>query len=342
MTEFVLFGGKGGVGKTTCAAATALQLAKDGNLTLIVSTDPAHSLSDSFEVEIGSKEKKLFENLWGIEINPKKEMEKFKEKLSESGLGSQQPETPGFPGMSEETLGDASNGLPGGMFNDLPGGMPGLNPQEMLGGMDMGSMPGMDEMAAFDLFLKYIDSSEYDYVVFDTAPTGHTLKFLSLPEIMDSWVGKMIKVKMQLSNAMSMFKKILPFTEQEEDLPGKQAADNLEQMKARIEKGRGALSNPKKTTFVLVMIPQEMAISETERALKQLNEYNISVEKIIVNQIQPKNGSCDFCKERRKLQEEKLKKIRKIFKKQSLNEIELFKEEIKGKKLLQKFSEKLK
>ncbi len=326
MTEFILFGGKGGVGKTTAAAATALKLANDGNLTLIVSTDPAHSLSDSFEKKIGPEEKKIFENLWAIEINPEKEMEKFKEKLESPKIETEDtPDAPEFPGMPEM------------------GGMPGLNPEQLMGGMsDIGSMPGMDEMAAFDLFLKFLDTSEYDYVVFDTAPTGHTLKFLSLPEIMDSWVGKMLKVKMQLSNAMNMFKKILPFSETEEKDPKKEALDNLEKMKKRIEKGREALSDPKQTTFVLVTIPQEMAVSETERALEKLNEYKIPVEKIIINQIQPKNKDCSFCKERRKIQEKRLKELKEKFKNQVLIEVELFKKEIKGKKMLQKFSEKLK
>ncbi|MFO7872158.1 MAG: TRC40/GET3/ArsA family transport-energizing ATPase [Candidatus Undinarchaeales archaeon] len=326
MTEFILFGGKGGVGKTTTAAATALKLANDGNLTLIVSTDPAHSLSDSFEKKIGAEEKKLFENLWAIEINPEKEMEKFKEKLEAPKIETEEtPDSPEFPGMP------------------MRGGMPGLNPEQMMGGMaDLGSMPGMDEMAAFDLFLKFLDTSEYDYVVFDTAPTGHTLKFLSLPELMDSWVGKMLKVKMQLSNAMDMFKKVLPFTEKNEKDGKKQALGNLEKMKKRIEKGKKALSDPKQTTFVLVTIPQEMAVSETERALEQLNEYKIPVEKIIINQIQPKNKDCSFCKERRKIQEKRLKELKDKFKNQTLIQVELFKKEIKGKKMLQKFSEKLK
>ena len=309
MTQFILFGGKGGVGKTTCAAATALKLSEEGDKILIASTDPAHSLSDSFEKKIGSREKEIFPNLWAVEINPKEEMQKLKEKLADA------PEMPNMPGL------------------------PGMNPAEMLGGLsDMGSMPGMDEMAAFDIFLKYMDSEEYDYVIFDTAPTGHTLKFLSLPELMDSWVGKMIKFKLQVSNALNMFKQLLPFTEPKED----KSLENLEKMKARIEKGKLILTNPSKTNFVIVTIPQEMAISESVRAVKQLEEFGIPVKKIIVNQIQPEHKSCAFCTARRKLHKEKLNEIHKKFKKKQIVEVELSKDEIKGKKKLEEFARVLK
>ena len=307
MTHYILFGGKGGVGKTSCAAATALHYSKKGKKTLVVSTDPAHSLSDSFETKIGSKEKQISENLFAVEIDPKEAMEKVKEKIGE------QPEMPAGLGPI----------------------MPGMDMSGMMGGM--GDMPGMDEMAAFDKFLQYIDSDEYDYVIFDTAPTGHTLKFLSLPELMDSFVGKMLKLKLQLSNAMSMFKQLIPFS-------GEREKDNslgaLEEMKARIEKGKLVLTNPNKTEFVLVMIPQEMSVFESERARKTLEDYGIKISKIVVNQIQPSHKGCDFCTSRRDLHQKQLGYIHKNFKKAPIVEVPLSKDEVKGRKL-EEFSKQL-
>ena len=307
MTQYILFGGKGGVGKTTCAAATALKLANQGHKTLIVSTDPAHSLSDSFETTIGAKEKHIAENLSAVEINPKEAMAEMKEKFSQQEM----PEI-NLPGLD---LGDLTSGL-----------------------SDLGSMPGMDEMTAFDKFLQYIDNPEYEYVIFDTAPTGHTLKFLSLPELMGSWVGKMLKMRIQMSNAMNMFKNLIPFTQHE----GKdQSLDQLEAMKKRIEKGKLVLTNPELTELVLVLIPQEMSIAESERALESLDEFGIPVKKLIVNQIQPEKAGCSFCTERRKLHIQKLEEIHQRFKGKQVKEVELFDKEIKGEDKLKEFAERL-
>jgi len=311
MTHYLLFGGKGGVGKTTCAAATALRMAKNDYKTLIVSTDPAHSLSDSFEKKISSTETKISENLYAVEIDPAENVEKLKAELSQDHLT---PEENPLAGMGMD-------------MGDLTGGLG-----------DLGSMPGMDEMAAFNKFLQYVDNQDYDNVVFDTAPTGHTLKFLSLPEIMDSWVGKMLRLRIQMSSAMKMFKQILPFSD-----PGEKdkSMDHLEKMKAQIEKGREVLTNPNLTTFTLVTIPQEMAIAESERAVKQIENFGITIKKIIVNQTQPKQKDCKFCTMRRKLHDEKLASIKKKFKGKDIVEVPLEAHEVKGLKSLTKFAEKL-
>lgn len=196
-TNFIFVGGKGGVGKTTISAATALWMAKSGKKTLIISTDPAHSLSDSFGMKIGHVPTKIIENLYAVEIDPEKAVEEYKEKLK-----SQMDMT---QGMGLDLLEEE---------------------------MDLASMsPGIDEAAAFDQFIRYMTTNEYDVVIFDTAPTGHTLRLLSFPDIMDSWVGKMIKLRKQLQAMTKMFKKILPFTSDENDED--KALENLEKTKNR-------------------------------------------------------------------------------------------------------------
>jgi arsenite-transporting ATPase len=303
-TVFLLFSGKGGVGKTSLAAATAVRMAESGKKTLIVSTDPAHSLSDSFETNIGGEEKNIFRNLYAVEIDPQKAMGEYKEKIM--------PKVDGIGSLQGLDLGDTF---------DM-----------------MGMTPGIDEMAAMDKFLQYMQSTQYDVIIFDTAPTGHTLRFLSLPEVMDSWVGKMIMIRMRFSGMIGAVKKLLPFTEEERE---DRSLEHLQSMKSRIEEARKRLSDPERTKYNLVMIPEEMSILESERTLPVLHQYGIQVGSVIVNQIIPENPKCRFCTEKRHQQLQRLKDVRKRFKGLPVKQVELAKEEVKGIKMLEKIGKEL-
>jgi arsenite-transporting ATPase len=305
-TEFFLFGGKGGVGKTSIAAASALHFADSGKKTLIISTDPAHSLSDSFETKIGGEIKKLRKNLFAVEIDPKKAMNEYKERLA-----PQMEKMDFLKGLGMEDTFDFA-----------------------------GNTPGIDELAAFDKFLQYMQSKEYDVIVFDTAPTGHTLRFLSLPDVLDSWVGKMINLRLKFSGVINTFKKILPFGEPKEE-DQKLGTDQLEEMKSRIEEARKILSDSERTHFNLVTIPEAMSICESERSLSVLKEYRIPVETVIVNQLIPENKRCAFCKEKRRLQQERMKEIRTKFNGYSIQKIPLHKEEVKGFRMLERVGKEL-
>jgi len=304
--EYYFFAGKGGVGKTSVAAATALWFSRKGKKVLIISTDPAHSLSDSFEKRIGGELKKIDKNLYAVEIDPKKAMEDYKEKL-----------------------------------------MPKMEKMEFLKGLGLedtfdyvGMTPGIDEMAAFDKFLQYMDSREYDIIIFDTAPTGHTLRFLSLPDVLDSWVGKMIKIRMKFAGVANLVKKVLPFGK-----PGEESeslgTEHLEAMKKRIESAKEILSDPKKTHYNMIMIPEAMSIYESERSLEILKDYRIPVETVIVNQLIPENSRCDFCREKRRMQQERLGDIKKRFNKFRILNLQMFRHEIKGFKSLEKTGKEL-
>ena len=245
-TTFIFVGGKGGVGKTSISSATALWLANQGKKTLIVSTDPAHSLSstdpahslsDSLEVSIGHYPVQINENLFAVEIDPDKAMEE-KQRALESQKSAASPDQL----MGLDFLGEQ---------------------------MDLASAsPGADEAAAFEVFLSVMTSNEYDVVVFDTAPTGHTLRLLSFPEIMDSWVGKLMKAKAALGNATNALKNIIPFMDADEDI---QTRQELEETKKQSDQAKAVLSDPDRTTFKMVVIPEEMSIYESERAIEALN-----------------------------------------------------------------------
>ena len=296
-TKYIMFGGKGGVGKTTMSAATGLYCAEQGLKTVIVSTDPAHSLRDSFEQEFGHEPTKVngIDNLYVVEIDPQKAMEEYREKLK-----SQIDENPMLGGMIEDQL-------------------------------EMASLsPGTDESAAFDVFLRYMDSDEFDVVVFDTAPTGHTLRFLGLPELMDKYMSKMIKFKKQMSGFMKMMKKLLPFGGKDEDIDYDKMLEELEKMKERIVRARNILSDPERTAFRLVVIPEEMSILESERAMKALQKYGIPIDAVIVNQLIPEDVQCDFCRARRELQLKRLEMIKEKFGDKVIAYVPLLRTEAKG------------
>lgn len=198
--------------------------------------------------------------------------------------------------------------------------------------MDLASSsPGADEAAAFEVFMEVMTSNEYDVVVFDTAPTGHTLRLLSFPEVMDSWVGKLMKIKSKLGSAASAFKNIVPFMDGDNDV---QSTAELEATKKKIDEAKSVLSNPERTTFKMVVIPEEMSIYESERAIEALNKYDITTDGIIVNQVMPDVDDCDFCHSRHKLQQKRLALIDQKFPNQVITEVPLFKDEVKGQEKL--------
>jgi len=293
-TQFYLFAGKGGVGKTSIAAATALHFAGMGKKTLIISTDPAHSLADSFEMKIGGDIVNVGKDLFAVEIDPKKAMSEYKEKIT--------PKIEKVDFLKGLDLGDAFDFA--------------------------GNTPGIDELAAFDKFLQYMQSKDYDVIVFDTAPFGHTIRFLSLPDLLDSWVGKMISIRLKLAGVINTFKKLMPFGGEGQET--KLGTEELELIKKRIAEARKILGDRKRTHFNLVMIPEAMSIYESERSVKILAEYGIPVNAVFVNQLIPENHRCPFCSERRKLQQERMKEIRGKFKGLDILQVPLYKREVKG------------
>jgi len=303
--KMVMFGGKGGVGKTSCAASSAIWSAEHGRNTLIISTDPAHSLGDSLGIELSPGEPTPIEgidNLTALEINPKANMAEFQ------GITNINPmEEMGMSGLMEN--------MP--LFGDM----------EELASM---TPPGIDEALAFGKILEFVETDhDYDLIIFDTAPTGHTLRFLSLPETLSGWIGKLIKMRIKIGSMFGAVKRLFSREEKKKD----NSLEVLERLNESILNAREDLTNPTKNSFIIVMIPEEMAITETGRLLNELIKNNISVSNIVVNQLyQDTTELCEFCKARREMQEKNLAKINAIFSEnlhKNLIEVPLFKEEIR-------------
>ncbi|MEF8906444.1 MAG: TRC40/GET3/ArsA family transport-energizing ATPase [Haloarculaceae archaeon] len=304
--EYVLYGGKGGVGKTTMAAATALASARDGTATLVVSTDPAHSLSDTLETPIPAEPTRIRDEdpLYAAEIDPEDALE----------------EGP-FAGDGENPMGG------------------------MMGGLG-GSMPGADEAAAVRLLLEYMDDPRFDRVVVDTAPTGHTLRLLELPEVMDSMLGRVLTMRQRLSGMMDSVTGMFGDDEDGAEMD----VDDLEELRERIEVLRDVLQDPARTDFRVVLVPEELSVRESERLLDRLAEFGVPVGTVVVNRVMqeltdvadveadwfvsPDLDDCEFCQRRWAVQRDALERSQDIFRGHDVRRVPLFADEVRGEKLL--------
>ena len=306
--RFLLFGGKGGVGKTTCATSTAIWAAENTDReVLILSTDPAHSLGDSLSQDVSGGEAIPVEgvdNLYALEMNPQKEFKKYQTSIQTGEI-----EIP----QEFKMFGD---------FEDFQS----LSP------------PGSDETLAFSKVLEYIQTAEYDFIIFDTAPTGHTIRLLSLPDVLNSFFGKLIRFRMKMGQVWGKFKGLFSRKGDEEEIDQLGALNSLKDI---IENANVELADPEKTSFIIIMIPELMAIYETERLIQTLYEYEIPVSNIIVNQIPPSpETDCDFCRHRREMYLKNIVQIRELYVDDfNLTEIPLAPSEIRGVELLRKFSQ---
>ncbi len=301
--KLILFGGKGGAGKTTSAAACAIHLAQNNRYKriLLVSTDPAHSLGDSFGFRIGNRITPIKDGpgLSALEIDASQLLEDFKEKH----------------GDAIKKLADR------GTYFDQ---------QDIADFFDL-SLPGLDEFMAIIKVADIIKSNEYDLVILDTAPTGHTIRLLELPDQMLKWVD-VFDLMQHKHRYMSK-----RFT-------GRYVKDDadqfLETMSGDAKRVRTLLKNSETTEFVPVTIPEPLSIDETERLLSTLKRHRIPVKNIIVNRIIGGDG-CVFCSSKRREQQEHMREIEENFKEYNLFKIPLFPEEIRRVNELKEFASTL-
>jgi len=237
LTKYIFFSGKGGVGKTTMASATAIHYATEGKKTLIVTTDPASNLADVFEQEIGHKITAIkdTESLYAMEIDPDKATKEYLE---------------GIIGPYREIMPD-----------DVIASL-----EENLSG------PCTTEMASFDRFIDFMESDEYEVIVFDTAPTGHTIRLLELPVDWSKHIEESAKGSGQTCLG---------------------PVQSIQDSKDKYDRATALLKDPNRTTFIFVMRPEELSLYETLRASKELETIGIKSGQIIINGILPKEV-CDI------------------------------------------------
>ncbi|KAH1066742.1 hypothetical protein J1N35_031729 [Gossypium stocksii] len=289
--KYYFLGGKGGVGKTSCAASLAVKFADHGHPTIVISTDPAHSLSDSFAQDLAGGDLVPIEGLnsplFALEINPEKAKEDFRTASQKNG-GS----------AVKDFMNNMGLGMLADQFGDLK-----------LGELLDTPPPGLDEAIAISKVMQFVESPQYSMfsrIVFDTAPTGHTLRLLSLPDFLDASIGKIMKFKQKLASAASAFKSVLGKAAEQQDVP-----DKLQQLRERMTKVRDLFRDSNSTEFVIVTIPSVMAINESSRLHASLRKECVPVHRLIVNQILPPSVSCcKFCTTKRKDQMRAIDMIR--------------------------------
>ncbi|MEK6869607.1 MAG: ArsA family ATPase [Nanoarchaeota archaeon] len=287
---FHLFTGKGGTGKTTLSVATAVYYAKIGKNTLIASIDPAHSLSDCLGIHLDSKPIEITKNLFGIEIDSKEALkrDRFLIKHTHNILKSL-----------------------------------GIHDTDILE-----TFPGIDEVMAYDMLVEFIENKDYDQVVFDTAPSGHALRFLSIPGHIDDWLKKSFRAGRQISSLLSIAKKM--------KIEGPSYRQEHEE-RDRMSKIYKMLTNPEYSSISIVTLPEKMSIAETERDVITLISYGLPVKEIIINQIFPESND-DFLKNKYYVQKKNIISIRKKFNNLRIKEVPYFTSEIIGLEELEKIS----
>ncbi|MDO8872748.1 MAG: ArsA family ATPase [Methanoregula sp.] len=298
-TKIILFGGKGGVGKTSAAAATALALADAGERVLIISSDPAPSLSDIFECPIGGTVTHVAKGLSAIEINAETVVEKYKKIYGSAII-------------------DAVTVIP-------------IN-EDMLDEIPNTVIPGFDELFALEEMLTFLPEG-YDYIIWDTAPTGHTLRLLTLPDSIVGYTTGMQKIQKRLAGVSGAIRVLFDKESSKDTLD--LALLRLQEM---AQHALAVLTDHERTEFVLIIIPEALALYQTERMKQVLDRLDILTARIIVNGIVPKN-TCPFCISRRTVQERYLKKIHKRYDDQlTVIEVPLFSGELKGRELLMEYA----
>lgn len=284
-TRFVFYSGKGGVGKTSMASSTAVHYAASGKRVLLVTTDPAANIADVFKQEVGHKVTKIkdIENLWAMEIDPDRAAEEFREQIMA-------PMKKSMPDYILKVIEERFNS------------------------------PCTAEIAAFDRFIDYLVEPDFDIVIFDTAPTGHTLRLLELP--MD-W-SRHIDASSRGSGQTCMG-----------------PVEAIQQSKDKYDKAINFLRDGDLTTFAFVVQPEETSIIETSRSAEELRKIGINSQLLIINGILPPQGHLPpFFQRRKEMQDKYLKQIKKTF---PIRQVKMYlmEEEIAGVKTLQKVGKRL-
>src|SRR5947209_11360035 len=244
----ILYTGKGGVGKTSVAACTARACARSGLRTLVISTDPAHSLAESLEVELGPDPEPAGPNLWGQQVGAQEEMERH------------------WSGV-QEWLGD--------LF--VARGLDQISAQELT------VPPGTDELFSLLRLKSAHESSDWDVVVVDCAPTGETLRLLSFPDIARWWIDKVFPLERQILSAAGPFARALLDVE----LPGHAVFADVRALSERLIAFNALLRDRERCTIRLVLNPDRMVIGEAMRTFTYLNLYGYLTDAVIVNRVFP-------------------------------------------------------
>lgn len=308
----VIFAGKGGLGKTTLSAATSYWLAKQGKRVLCFSTDPQASLSDIFERDIYGKGIQSFaQNLYVLEIDADKRIQDYQESIRKKILDMYNLEE--LPKEIDEYIKSAA------------------------------AEPAMHESATYDAMAELMAKREYDYYVFDMPPFGHGIRMVSMALILDAWIDKITEARMKAREYDEAMTALRGRTEAErEDVILKE----LTEIREKLDFFSSVLTDSERTAFFMVLIPEKMAILDTERALRMFEAMKLNLSGIIVNQVYPpkllkRKDLSDFLRHRIEMQQGYMDVIWEKFEPYIRAVIPMYDREPKGLEMIAKVSENL-
>jgi len=292
--RLIMVGGKGGVGKTTCASAIAVEIAGNGKKVLLISSDPAPSLSDIFEVDIGSKEKRIDNTLelYGLEISSDVVLIKWKERFGKE---------------IHEVISSFAN--VDYDFVDY-----------------IGTAPGIEEEYMLSFIIELVESKKYDVVVWDTAPAGHTLRLLQLPHLFLKHLEAATKFYMNMYSYLEKIKGISGLKSSKRTLL--EIIGSWEVLSERIV---DFIRDNNLTKYVIITIPEALGVKLTERVIKELEENRLKVENIVINHV-VKQADCVFHAARQKMQNHYIDIIKGTYREANIAMLYLSPEEVKGMK----------
>lgn len=306
--RYIMFGGKGGLGKTTFSAASAYYLAKMGYKVLVFSVDPQASLSDIFERDIfGQGAVEVMPNLFAQEIDADRHIREYQDEIRQKIYDMY-----GFKEIPEEIESYIQAAA---------------------------AEPAMEESAIFDQVVDIVVSAEFDYYIYDLVPLGHALYYLSMASVYDEWIDKITKLRQEMEEYSKVASLIKRDKESEEDMILKELLD----IKYRINASSSILTDKEKTAFFFVIIPEEMALLDTQKAAGLFAKYQVPLSGYVVNRvIPPELGDQkipDFLRNRLEMQEGYLKRIDELFGDRVLARIPEFERDITGFDMIEKVAQ---
>jgi arsenite-transporting ATPase len=306
--RYIMFGGKGGLGKTTFSAATAYWLAKQGKKVLVFSVDPQASLSDIFQKDIfGKGPVKIMDNLWAQEIDADQHIKAYQNEIRKKILDMY-----GFdsvPDEIEQYIQAAS------------------------------AEPAMEESAIFDAVVDIVVEGNYDYYIYDLVPLGHALYYLSMAKVYDEWINKITKLREEMREYEEMVSRLKREKETEED----QILSELQYIRGRINASSQILTDKEKTAFFFVVIPEEMILIDTKKAAELFAKFDVPISGYVVNRVVPRElltqNIPPYLKNRIEMQDKYLAQIDEFFGKQVAARVPELERDVTGLEMIRKLSE---
>ncbi len=306
--RYIMFGGKGGLGKTTFSAATGYWLAKQGYKVLVFSVDPQASLSDIFQRDIfGKGPVEIMPNLYAQEIDADRRIREYQEEIRQKIRD--------MYGMEE---------IPEEIENYIQAAA---------------AEPAMEESAIFDEVVDIVVSGEYDYYIYDLVPLGHALYYLSMASVYDQWIDKITALREE----MAEYAKVAAVMQREEELEEDKILKELQYIKYRINTSSSILTDRQKTAFFFVLVPEEMVIQDTIKAAKLFAKYDVPLSGYIVNRVLPaelaEQNIPEYLRHRLEMQKTYLEKIRQLFGDEVLAYVPEFERDITGLPMIERVAE---